>query len=331
MKSIFLHFLADFPILLKVNNNELGLIENDCETLSVEICGEQEILVSVFPIAEKSISPSIPYLAKIKIENGVPKSHCHFVEITDFECANFEVKIFPMPILINKKPIFCDSIKLSDELFINVFKSGQMSIEINFKNKVYKYELCEIISDYKAEYYTQNETSFLIFQGKTTKNQQYLVIFSNFFCNLEIVADYIERTKTELTVLNYQHDIARHGVVQKYKLEQNSFVLCDEYTVFLDTTPHRPTDPKIIPWAFAEAINLGDTNLARTYLENGLSKMLSDEHLLSFFGDYSEIKWNKYSSKPNTVCFVYDQNPRKTKTFSFEIVNEKISNITQID
>lgn len=331
MQEIYLHFLADFPALLRVNEIELGLLECSTDTLSVQVLGNQQLMLSVFPVSENNVCASIPYIAKINIENNCPTSQSKYIEITNFECLNFEIKLLPMEVVIHKKQILIDSIKVCEDINVLIFDDGILSLEITTKNKVYKYPLSQRVYDYKFMFYIQNETQFLIFEAKTLKNQQFLLVFSNFFCNLEIVADFIERTKTQITALNYQCDIARHGVVQKFKLDENHFVLCDEYTVFVDNHPHRPTDPKLIPWAFAEAINLGDTNLARTYLETSLSTLLSDKQLLSFFGDYVEIKWNNYTCEENTLCFIYDGNPRISKTFRFEICGNKISNITQLD
>jgi len=331
MSNIFLHFLSDIPVLVKVNEQELGLIENSNDTLSIEANGDQEMLLQVFPIADKSVTPSIPYLVKLKLENNVPLCNNPYVEITDYEKTHFEIKFLPMQIQLHKKISLVDNIKLNEEVTVSIFDDGIYNLEINTKNKLYKFPLSEKIIEQKFELYIENETHFLILEGKTVQNKSYLLVFSNFICNLEIVADGIERTKKEITVLNYQKDIAQHGVVQKYTLDKTHFILSDEYTVFLDAKPHKPTDSKIVPWAFVEALNIGDTPLARSFLENGLNQTLDDEHLNTFFGDYTEIKWNKYTNEPNTLCFIYEGNPRITKTFRFEIINNKISNITQLD
>jgi len=331
MSNIFLHFLSDFPVLIKVNERELGLIENSNDTLSIEANGNQDLLLYVFPVADKSSFTSIPYLVKIQIEDNIPTCSNPFVEITDYEHTHFEIKFNPMQVQTHKKAVMIDNIQLQDDIIVSIFDDGIYNLEINTKNKLYKFPLSEKIFDYKFEYYIENETSFLVLEGKNIQNQCFLLVFSNFICNLEIVADSIEHTKTEITVLNYQNDIAKHGVVQKYKLDKNHFILSDEYTVFLDEKPHTPKDSKIIPWAFAEALNIGDINLARTFLEKGLNNTLNDELLNTFFGNYSEIKWNRYLNQPDTLCFIYDGNPRKTKTYRFEIINNKISNITELD
>ncbi len=329
MRNIYLHFLADFPVLLKVNEFDLGTLECKEDTLSVEVCGNQEIFAKIFPISLNDFV-SIPYAVKITVQGDSIFCESPHVEITNYYDTHFEINLKPLCVLAHKKQILIDNIKLKN-MQIAIFDNGQYNLEITTKTKIYKFTLSEKIIDYKFEEYTQNETEFLILEGKTTKKQCFLLVLSSFFCNLEIVCDYYERTKTSITTLTYQKDIAKHGVVQKYELQENHFVLKDEYTVFVDQTPHITKDSKVVPWAFAEAVNIGDIKLARSYLDNSLNAMLDDEHLVSFFGDYSEIKWNRYANSPNTLCFIYGEKNKRAKTFQFEVKDNKICNITNLD
>ena len=114
-----------------------------------------------------------------------------------------------------------------------------------------------------------------------------------------------------------------------YELNKNEFKLKEEYTVFLDKTPCLALDTKIIPWAFAECLNIGDLKLARKYLSEELNIMLDDDHLQNFFGNYEEIKWNRYKNIPNTLCFIDEKH--QTKTYKFEIDKNKITNIILLE
>lgn len=331
MSNIFLHFLSDFPVLIKVQEQELGILENNKDTLSVEVSGNQELLLQVFPISNKLWSPCIPYSVKILIEKKKPICDNPYVEITDYEQTHFEIKFLPMQVQLHKKAVLVDNIELQDDVVVSIFDDGIYNLEINTKNKLYQFPMSEKIFDYNLDYYIENDTAFLIVEGKTAENKSFLLVFANFFCNLEIIADCIEHSKKEITALSYQKDIAKHGVVQKYILDKTHFILSDEFTVYLDEKPHMPVDAKVIPWAFAEAVNIGDIKLARTFLETSLNKILNDEHLQTFFGDYCEIKWNRYTNEEDTLCFIYQGQPRKVKHFKFEIVNNKIHNIIDLD
>ena len=196
---------------------------------------------------------------------------------------------------------------------------------------MFRYTLKEKIQNLSCEIFRDNQNEFLFFHGKTQKNQDYLLIFCNFFCNLEIWGDIIETSENEIKILNYQNDIARHAIIQTYSKVTQDFVLSDEYTVCLDNEPKTVCEDKLIPWAFCEAVNISNIKLARQYLSDELNTMLSDEHIKTFFGDFDEFKWNKYSLQENTICFLYGHREKTCKKFLFEISQNKISNISCLD
>ena len=331
MNNKLIHFVSDFPVFIKINNQSLGDLKSHIDTLSIETNCEPTLLVEIYPINSKNCFESVPYFAELSILSNQIKTNSNFLEITNYDDINFEIKILPMKITLKTTQKVLEKIKVNNDLNIVLFDDGNENVEISTKTSVYHHVLKEKILNPKCEYFQQNNNEFLFLTGKTQKNQDFLVIFNNFFCNLEISADIIETTRNEITVLNYQNDIAKHGIVQKYTLNENEFMLSDEYTVLLEGEALKTQDPKIIPWAFCEAINIKNTKLARFYLDKTLNSMLSDEHLLSFFGDYEEIKWNKYKDLENTICFVYGKEQKISKTFKFEIIEGKITNIISLD
>jgi len=331
MQNITIHFVSDFQVFLKLNSQDLGSLDFPSDTLSCECDFEQKLILEVFPISSTKAIYSIPYMAEIFVDKNNISSPSNFLEITNYYDGFFEVKILPMQIKLSYKQIFVKNIRVNENITINIFDDGFYNLEIITKNKVYHHTLSEKITDISCEYFLENETEFLFFKGKSALNKDFLLVLSNFFCNLEISADLIECSHNKITTLLNQNDIAKHGIVCVYVLDKNQFKLKDEYTVFLDKTPQLAIDPKIIPWAFAESINIGDLKLARKYLSKELNMMLDDEHLQDFFGDYEEIKWNKYKNMPNTLCFVYKNNPNEAKTYKFEIDNNKITNIILLE
>ena len=329
MQNITIHFISDFQVLLKLNSQNLGTLDAPTDTLSCECDSPQKLILEVFPINSTKSIFSIPYMAEIFVDKNKVNSSSNFLEITDFNDNVFEVKVLPMQINLCYKKQFVKSLKASENIIINIFDDGLYNLEIITKNKVYNYTLSEKITDINCEYFLENNTEFLYITGKTFLKQEFLLVLSNFFCNLELFADLIECSHNKITTLSKQNDIAKHGIVSVYVLDKNEFKLKEEYTVFLDKTPYLTIDPKIIPWAFAECLNIGDLKLARKYLSEELNIMLDDEHLKNFFGDYEEIKWNCYKNMANTLCFIYKEH--KTKTYKFEIDKNKITNIILLE
>lgn len=330
LKSI-IHFVADFPVVLFVNGINIGSLQKSYHTLSIEVEEEKSLMLEIKPISSNNFYDSICYMAEIVIFDGNIKTNSRHLEITNYDGINFEIKVLPINVLLNKTEKVVEEIKINNDMQAVFFDNGVFYVEINTKNKVFRYALKEKINNIKIDHFNQNNTEFLLFCGKTPKNQDYLIIFGNFFCNLEICADVIEISHTEIKVLNYQNDIARHATIQIYSFKNGELVLSDTYTAFVDGEAHTTQDTKLIPLAFCEAIKIGNTKLARSYLDQNLNEMLSDEHLLTFFGDHNKIQWNKYGQKEQTICFLYGSKNKTCKTYYFEIKENKITNITYLD
>lgn len=326
-----IHFVSDFPVCLSVNEMHLGTLQNPYDTLSIEVDGENKLLLYVYPINSNHFFTAICYVAEIMIFENNIKTKSNYLEIANYDGTNFEIKVLPINVITKKEETIIQKIEIQNDMQAIIFDDGVFNIEITTKEKVFRYALKEKIYNTKCEYFEKNNHTFLFFSGKTQKNQDFLVVFNNFFCNLEIYANVIEHSQNEIKALTNQNDIAQHGIVQKYALNQNEFVLSDEYTVFLNNEPTYVNTPELIPWAFCEAVNISNIKLARFYLDSTLNTILSDEHILTFFGDYEEIKWNKYGKENNTICFLYGQQEKTCKKYVFELKENKITNITCLD
>ena len=331
MQTLTIHFVSNFPLELTLNSANIGTLENDDDTISVKVFNEEKIFLKVFPIQTTKNQNIIPFLCEIFILDGFLKTESNNIEITNFHNNIFEVKILPTYFLSQKMPTIFKTLKINNNLIANFVDDGKQNIEIISNKNVFHFVMQKKIHNIQFKFFKENNNDFLYFYGKTTKNQDYLLFFVNFFCKLEIVADVIEITKENIKTLNYQKDIARHGVVQIYNFKNNEFVLSDEYTALLNETPQKTKNEKLIAWAFCEAVAIQDIKLSREYLCDDLNLKLTDRHITTFFGDFCEIVWNKYFAQENTVCFLYGKQEKNAKTFLFEIAQNKITNISTLD
>jgi len=80
----------------------------------------------------------------------------------------------------------------------------------------------------------------------------------------------------------------------------------------------------IVPFLFLESVRRGGFDRARTYL----NFHINDENLKNYFGEF-EILVNNYLGRDD-VFSVLPKNGTTTKNFVFEIVNEKIANISNL-
>ena len=326
-----IHFVADFPVIICVNKICIGEIEKPYDTLSIEEQEEQKLILQISPINSKNFCESICYTAEIKIFNSIIKTNSNFLEITNYDDVNFEIKVLPMNVVIKKTQQIIQKIEINQNIFATLFDDGNLNLQISTKTKIFNYILKEKISNLKCDYFNENNNEFLFFYGKTHKNQDYLLIFYNFFCIFENAGDVIEFTKNEIKVLNEQNDISQHAIIQIYSFQDGEFLLKDEYTALLQNEIKMVDDENLIPWAFCEAVNLSNIKLARKYLDATLNELLTDDHILTFFGNYCEFTWNKYQNAKNIICFLYGEKEKTCKHFLFEISENKITNITCLD
>lgn len=328
--SIFLHIFCAFPALIKLNKQELGILESVEEKITVET-DEEDFLLEVYPIDNSNDFKFIPFFAKIKSENKTLTSSSDYVIITDFDNGHYEINISPMQINLNNSAQIVSFEHLAPSVTAQLLDKGNFELNIWSENLHFNFPVSEKLIEHKLEFSQTRNKDFVFLSGKTRKNKDYLMVICNYFCNLEIIADKIEKTENEISSLSNLYDIANHGIVQRYELKEKGFELVDEYTVFTEGKPFLTTNRNIIPWAFMEAVNIGDIKLARQYLDDDLNRILSDEHISKYFGDYSEIVWNKYQNKPETLCLIYNGNPRTTKVYEFQIKQNKIYNIVNLD
>ena len=196
MQNITIHFISDFQVFLKLNSQDLGTLDTPTDILSCEFDSSQKLILEVFPINSTKSIFSIPYMAEIFINKNKINSSSNFLEIINFNDNVFEIKVLPMQIKLCYKKQFVKSLKVNENIVINIFDNGLYNLEIITKNKVYHYTLSEKITDINCEYFLENNTEFLYITGKTFLKQEFLLVLSDFFCNLELFADLIEYSKT---------------------------------------------------------------------------------------------------------------------------------------
>ncbi len=327
MQSLFIHFCSNFPVFLKVNEKTLGTLENQTDSLLIETQNEKNLFVEVFPISNKDFLPSCSFASEIKIKNNTIFSNSNLLEITKFDENVFEVFLKPLTFCNEFSNKIVKEFNPAKNVKVFLRQNNLLEIEILAFGKQSKTNIFQMLKDTKCEYTQKENTQILFFSGKTQKNKDFLMIFENFFYKFEIEADVIEKNENEILALNFVHDLAKHGVVQKFVFEKSGFKLKEEYITFCENKEILPEHESLVPLAFLEALNLDDFKLARKFLSDELNCLLSDFQLKNFFGDFEEFVWNKHKNTKNCICFVFDGNPKTTKNFEFVVEDFKISNI----
>ena len=161
-----------------------------------------------------------------------------------------------------------------------VLSGYPLRVSISSGEKNYSYAITKQISNFKLESVGGKPALC----GKCEEGDYRLFFTGEKF--YELFGDLAEDGKQIKSVTKI-NGVAKHGKFRVFNA-QNLSVSEDEL-VYLKKEPQVPKNLRARGFAFFEAIKTGDYNLARSYLSESLSKKLSDEHLKSFFGDFSEI------------------------------------------
>lgn len=324
----FIHFKSHFSCVVNVENKQIGYIENQLDTLSIKTDNTQ-ILVQIFPI-ENYCLHCISYSAILKFKNNKLITTCKNIKILNYGNNNYEVIFEPIKINTIKEKEIIFTQQLNKTTFAYVVNTGNFKLEVHCENSFFSFDLPEEIFDITIEDFEQNNNYFIFLKGKTIKNDNFLLVLCNFFCNLQIISNKISVSKTKIESIKYLNDIANQAIVQRFVIDLNGFKLEEEFLIFPAEHPNIEENKYLIPWAFIEAINYGNLKLAKQYLSQELLNILDDNHLKNFFGNYSQVEWNKYDNKPESLCFFYEPF-EKAKIFNFEIRQNKITNIVELD
>ena len=156
---------------------------------------------------------------------------------------------------------------------------------ITFQTKKYRKTFClsENFENYNIE--TKDDLVLLKLTGKA----EYLWAFNADTGSLNYLqGEKIEKIDNNIFVTNSLNKISYHSIYQTYEISNNQILKKSENlkSNFEDSIIR---NPNLIPFAFLEAVEIEDLNLARRYLCEKLAKEASNEHLQKFFGRFTKI------------------------------------------
>ena len=323
----YLRLCGEEKLLFFINKINVGILENNEDYLLIKITDESEFLLTIFPI-QNSPKTSISYMSKCSLKNNILSSDNPNIIITNY--PNNYYKIYAKKIYVNCTNTFGNPIEFQDKenkLILNEFypqsinftDSSLHNTSINLNFFVKNAKINEFLQYYAVRGTVDTTNDYLMLINKQGKKL------------LEVSANKIEITDTEITTLELIKDVNGHGYVTNYLIKNNQIKLEKSYSVFINNYPKKPANIYAINWAFVEAINIGNLSLAREYLTNELNSILDDNHLINFFGNYTEMETNWISDNQMEILVISADFPRVAKIYTFELKDNKISNIENFD
>lgn len=214
----------------------------------------------------------------------------------------------------------CKKIVKNSKLF-TFYQNGVVEIEsesdVLFSSQ-YDFEILdaniiELKNDYFAiELFGKNET-----EKSIILNNQFTEILSFDSC-------VIENTDLGFKVLTNLYDIASHGLVEVFEIDED-IKKVDEYSVFMNNAPRREFNSKVLPIYFLQCIKARDYAEAKRCLSSNLKAKAKIEHLSQYFGDFVNIF--PFNNKVY-LEYIDSFNYHFAKSFEFQVENNKIQNIS---
>lgn len=323
---------ADFDCYVMLDGQELGVIEGG----ELQFERNSKFTLTIFPLN----NDSLPYSCRVSFVDTKLVCSSQLCSVLCLPNANYELRFKPYvlkmerPRLVAIQGLDTPMGKLDAKVLattqevknavLQIFQKGELSFEYNLLTFIQN-----IIISGK---YIGNEY-FIIVQGVVQDMEYLLALNVNQKINicLEVLANQIEIYDDSIKTMTKCFDIHKHGKVKEYKVKAGEIYLADSYLVLINENV--VVRPEFNVYAFFEALQVGDIKLGRSYLTSELNSSVDDEHLVAYFGDFVEIRQNRFTNDENSVVLIYknkDDDDLYSKICKLELKDNKIDNIDLI-
>lgn len=255
---------SEYDCLVKSETEEFLLDVNS------QIVFEKPEKVLIYPLKTNKYC----YPFSIDLENKL--------DSTLFSCHLFEdfvlIYISNPPYIKNE---FIETIKLN-KLECKVFIS-QETVSFQTENIKKTFNL-----DSNFETYSIITFDNLIMIKLVGEIEQLWIFNINNLSLKKLAGNKIEIVNHEIFVNKSIISINQHQLYEVYEIKENEIIKKSE-NIKSNLFDSKLRNPRVIPYAFLEAIQLKDYNLARTFLTENLSQTATNQHLDNYFKEIKKI------------------------------------------
>lgn len=183
---------------------------------------------------------------------------------------------------------------------IDCSKAKKISINQNIFN-FYKNGMVEIERDNNLlfsenfDFAVQNATVIELDSGYyginlfSAENTEKTIVLNNNFASVMLFENAIfEKTENGFRVLQEVFDIANHGIVQSFAIDQD-LKLVDEYAVYTKNHALNKFSPQVLPIYFLQCVKANDFSEAKKCLSENISQKVSNSGLKTYFGNFIDV------------------------------------------
>lgn len=320
-----LHLQPTFDCLLKAKNIEMELTKHKIYSF---LCNSENTMLSFYPTYNQN--SQLPFTYVFNVSNIKKTKN---VTITKFPKNNYHILVTPF-FLINQNPLNLNILKVElnkKSHKIYYLEHSDFSIKVQNEDNFITGELPVKILDLNTKIKDNN----LLIYCKTELNKFVIMLVRYENNNYELLkleeVEQLEINENKIKTYKKLHDFAGHGEITIYNF--SSVFNFETSLVYNDNLPIYQKSKELIPYAFFDALKVKNYKLARTYLTDDLSSVLTDNALKNYFGNFIDISSPLSSDVTfNEVALIYsfNENYQIAKVFNIELNEQnKITNIKE--
>ena len=267
---------CDRETVLKIADEKIKLFPNKKKVIQfdeyqdIEFCygfaGEMELF----------------YSCKLKFDG---KSFC--ASQRDVEFVKLDKNLYFLKFLYKKVNFFQKKVKKisKNANIFNIFNNGLIEIETADNLIFSKFFNFQVVD---ADFLELDKGCFAIKLFGENQKDLSVVFNDNFEDEYCFDSSILERTENGFKVLTELYDIARHGFVEVFEID-NEIKKIDEYSVYLNGHSTNEFNDAVLPIYFLQSIRANDFVEAKKCLSEELLSIVKNEHLKSYFGNFSKV------------------------------------------
>ena len=214
----------------------------------------------------------------------------------------------------------CAKIKKNGIIF-NFYQNGIVEIEDEERVCFCEEFDFEILD---AEVLELKNNFFVIKLFGKNQTEKSVIFNSHYSPLLSFDSCVVEGTENGFKVLTNVMDIARHGIVEVFEIDED-VAKVDEYTVFMNQYPHNEINVMVLPIYFLQCIKANDFSEAKKCLTQKLKSKVKIDHLKQYFGDILDVI---VLGDEIFVETVDAKGEHIAKKYNFSLEDSKIGNIS---
>lgn len=208
-----------------------------------------------------------------------------------------------------------------DGNFLNCYQNGVLEIESELDVRYCEQLDFEIAS---AEVLNLPNNFYALKLYGKGRGEKCIILNASFASILSFDSCILEKTDQGFKVLTNINDIAGHGVVETYQIDDDCKKI-DEYTVYMQDYAKNDVNQNVLPIYFLQCVKAKDFAEAKRCLSQDLQSKVKLEYLKKYFGDFEKVFC---VDGKIFLQYVGSLNKHYAKEYHFSVANAKIISIS---